>query len=329
MLPRASSPEYYGELPSLRRLEASLNKLSFPVISPRMGGPLQHYPGQLSVYILKILQFGAMLGYTGPKTLLLSKNLSSAFLLPQVMEEKIQADLRLGRIAETTPTFPLISSPLGFVPKPNGSWRKIHHLSFPEGSSVNDYIFPESAYIQYVSFENVLGMVRRAGKGCLILRRDMKDAFRIIPVAPHQRWLLAFEWAGKYYTECVLPFGLSTAPFIFNLFAEAWHWILQSYLGWELLEHYLDDNMAAIKAIKATPELLIRTAHEYKLLCAIVGIIRNDEKDACGTEVVLLGRLVNSVTQTISVPQDKLNRVILLTQKPFNKDLLPYWRHSP
>ena len=38
-------------------------------------------------------------------------------------------------------------------------------------------------------------------------------------------------------------------------FAEAFHWILVSYLGWEFLEHYLDDNMAAIKAIEATPDL--------------------------------------------------------------------------
>ena len=170
-----------------------------------------------------------MLGYNGPETLRISKNLSSAALYPQVMDEKIQVDLALGRIAETTPTTPFISSPLGFVKKPDGSWRKIHHLSFPEGSSVNDYISPEAAYIHYVSFERVLEMVLEAGPGCIIMKRDMKDAFRVIPVAPHHRWLLGFSWKGKYYTECVLPFGLSTAPFIFNLFAEAWHWILVNF----------------------------------------------------------------------------------------------------
>jgi hypothetical protein len=39
---------------------------------------------------------------------------------------------------------------------------------------------------------------------------------------------------------------LRTAPFIFNLFAEGFHWILQSYLNWEFLAHYLDDFINVI-----------------------------------------------------------------------------------
>jgi hypothetical protein len=37
-----------------------------------------------------------------------------------------------------------------------------------------------------------------------------------------------------------LPFGLRTAPRIFNLFAEALHWIFATLYGWNLT-HYLDD----------------------------------------------------------------------------------------
>ena len=35
-------------------------------------------------------------------------------------------------------------------------------------------------------------MVRKGGQSSLILKRDVKDAFRNIPLAPHIRWLLAF-----------------------------------------------------------------------------------------------------------------------------------------
>ena len=160
---------------------------------------------------------------------------------PRTLAQHFFTQMDEKRIEETTSTFPLISSPLGFVPNPDGTWRKIHHLSFPESLSVNDYISADTAYIYYVSFLNVLEMVQKAGKGCFILWRHMKDAFRMIPVAPHQRWLLAFERAGKFYKECVLLLGLRTALFIFNLLAEAFHWILVSYLRWEFLEHYLDD----------------------------------------------------------------------------------------
>lgn len=284
-----------------------------PLIPSAWEHLLQQYPGDLPVHLLNILRFGAMLGYTGPETLILSPNLPTAALHPEVMDEKIQSDLKRGRVAIASPAFPFISSPLGFVPKPDGSWRKIHHLSFPEGRSVNDFISPEAAYIQYVSFEKVLQMVLAAGPGCTLLKRDMKDAFRIIPVAPHQRWLLGFFWRGTYYTECVLPFGLATAPFIFNLFAEAWHWILQSFLGWEFLEHYLDDSMAAFRAVQATHGDIQRVSSEYKELCHVTGVIPNDQKDEHGTEITLLGRTVNSISRTVSVPKDKLERVLKLT----------------
>lgn len=55
------------------------------------------------------------------------------------------------------------------------------------------------------------------------MKRHVKDAFRNIPVAPHQQWLLGFMWKEKYYKETCLSFGTSTAPFIFNLFGKGLH----------------------------------------------------------------------------------------------------------
>ena len=37
-----------------------------------------------------------------------------------------------------------------------------------------------------------------------------------------------------------LPFGLHTAPWIFNLFTEALHWIFETLYEWNVT-HYLDD----------------------------------------------------------------------------------------
>ena len=54
----------------------------------------------------------------------------------------------------------------------------------------------------------------------------MKDAFRNVPVAPQYQWLLDFTWWKKFYKETCLSFGLATVTFIFNLFAEALHWLI-------------------------------------------------------------------------------------------------------
>ena len=84
-------------------------------------------------------------------------------------------------------------------------------------------------------------MVVIAGRDCIIIKKDIKDAFRNIPVSTINQWLLGFYWQGQYYKELCLPFGLQTAPFLFNMFAKAFHWILQSYLLIPHLQHFLDD----------------------------------------------------------------------------------------
>jgi Reverse transcriptase (RNA-dependent DNA polymerase) len=221
--------------------------------------------------------FGALTGYSGPDRYIISKNLKSASLNPTVLTEKVSADLFLRRIREVhpKPPGPFISSPLGLVPKPDNKWRTIHHLSYPPRESVNDSIDEEAAHFKYTSFEKVLSMVLKAGRHCIMLKCDMKDAFRMIPIAPQHHWLMGSTWDGKFYVEQVLSFGLRTAPLIFNLLAEAWEWIVRSYLRWHLIEHYLDDMMAAFPILQR--KQLAQFKKDYPQLCDIAGILRNND----------------------------------------------------
>ena len=47
------------------------------------------------------------------------------------------------------------------------------------------------------------------------------------------------DWCDNFYIDKCLPFGLRSAPFLFNMVADALHWILQHYFA--NLFHYLDD----------------------------------------------------------------------------------------
>jgi hypothetical protein len=98
---------------------------------------------------------------------------------------------------------------------------------------------------------------------------------------------------------------------IFNLFAEAWEWIVRSHLRWHLIEHYLDDMMAAFP--NSQRKRLVQFKRDYPQLCDITGILRNDDKDAEGTTIKFLGRMVDSTTFTVSIPKDKVDRVTSLT----------------
>ncbi|KAL5516552.1 hypothetical protein EMCRGX_G001913 [Ephydatia muelleri] len=62
----------------------------------------------------------------------------------------------------------------------------------------------------------------------------------MVPVLASEWELLGMYWRDKYYVETCLPFGLRSAPSIFDNFASALHWILEHNYGVTLL-HCLDD----------------------------------------------------------------------------------------
>eukprot|EP00731_Ephydatia_muelleri_P035407 Em0121g2a len=80
------------------------------------------------------------------------------------------------------------------------------------------------------------GNLRTSGLGVL----DLQAAFRMVPVLASEWELLGMYWRDKYYVETCLPFGLRSAPSIFDNFASALHWILEHNYGVTLL-HCLDD----------------------------------------------------------------------------------------
>lgn len=277
---------------------------------------LREYPGGLRVHLPMILRFGAELGYEGPcDAFILSENLPSALEDPKIIDKKINEDLVSGRVVRVEkPTCSFICSSLGLVPKQDGGWRRIHHLSYPKGKSVNDYIPEGAGELEYTRFRDVLKLVTQAVRHCIILKTDVKDAFRNVPVAPQHQWLLGFQWSKKFYKENCLSFGLATAPFIFNLFAEALHWLIVSFLRWVVC-HYLDDFVAIFKVRIATPERMKTKAKAYIWLTDLLGIPQNDSKDREGTEVVVFGIEVNTSTFTARLPQEKLQKAIRATAK--------------
>jgi hypothetical protein len=53
---------------------------------------------------------------------------------------------------------------------------------------------------------------------------DIKSAYRIIPVHPSDSHLLGMFWQSGFYVDLALPFGLRSAPGIFNSLADLFHW---------------------------------------------------------------------------------------------------------
>ena len=117
------------------------------------------------------------------------------------------------------------------------------HLSASPGQNINDYISKEEFSLRYASIDDATRMLSALGKGALMAKVDLKSAFRMVPVCRNDWELLGMKWREAYFVDTCLPFGLRSAPYLFNQFAEALQWILQHNYCLQWLIHYLDDYL--------------------------------------------------------------------------------------
>ena len=156
-------------------------------------------------------------------------------------------------------------SPLGLVPKlQSNKWRFIVNLSAPAGASVNDGICSECCSLSYASIDEAVAIIQRLGRGAELVKMDLKDAYRVVPVHPQDHQLLGMQWDGGVYVDRSLPFGLRSAPLIFTAFADLVAWAIYRH-GVRCLLHYLDHFLffGAVGTPKAL--LLLRRLQECLL----------------------------------------------------------------
>jgi len=94
----------------------------------------------------------------------------------------------------------------------------IHHMSFHNGSSVNNSIPPEHTSVKYATIEDAIRLVKQNGKGCFLAKTDIKNAFRIIPIQSANYPLMGMKWDGLYYHDLCMPMGCSSSCKPFETF---------------------------------------------------------------------------------------------------------------
>ena len=202
----------------------------------------------------------------------------------------------------------------GLIPKghDSGKFRLITDLSFPHGASVNEGICPDLVSLSYIAVDDVAEIVQRLGKGSLLAKMDIEAAYRLIPVHPQDRVLQGMEWEGKIYVDPCLPFGLRSAPKIFNSVADALCWCLQQ-AGIRFVLHYLDDY------IIMSPPNSSECARAVEILgqtCAQLGVpMAANKSEGPVTSLVFLGIVMDTVAGELRLPDDKLQRLRYLLQR--------------
>ena len=136
-------------------------------------------------------------------------------------------------------------------------------------------------------------------------KTDIQSAFRIIPVHPGDWELLGMSWKGRYYFDKALPFGLRSAPFLFNQLADALEWLVRQHLNIPSIIHILDDFFI----VQPAPSSLCATA-----LCRVLTLFEElniplaPQKTFRPTQVLeFMGITLDSVNMQARLPEDKLS----------------------
>ena len=301
-------------------LSPALTVVQTVLVAPAWATALQTHQDRAFVrYIIDGLSNGFRIGFNRTTHLQsASSNMGSVQLHPHIITDYIHKELSRGRMLGPFP--PSFSAPelhinhFGVIPKGHntGKWRLITDLSFPPARSVNDGIDPELCSLSYTTVDRAAEIAARLGRGALLAKVDIESAFRLIPVHPHDRPLLAVRWQDQIFVDPMLPFGLRSVPKIFNAVADALHWILHSQ-GIEHLLHYLDDFIMI--APPGSPRCQ-RNLDTLLRVCTELGVpIASHKTVGPSTCLVFLGIEMDTSVGELRLPNDKLQRLHTLLQQ--------------
>ena len=288
---------------------------------------LRDYPDAV---VCDFLEFGWPIGFDyGTCGLMPSndfRNHSGALDFPSAVDNYLSSEIKLGSVCGPYARNPFSGdvalSPLNSVPKPDSDERRfILDLSWPSSSSVNDgiskhFYLGEPVTLRYPTVDDIADRIVRLGTGCLLFKRDLKRAYRQLPVDPFDYPLLGYSWRDNLYFDVRLPMGLRSAAMACQRVTNAVCFML-SQVGCQVLS-YLDDFMGISPPSTALEHFVLSGT-----LLRDLGLQESPHK-ACSpsTQMTCLGVLFDTVNFTMSVTPDRLREL--------QEELLPQWlrKHS-
>lgn len=193
----------------------------------------------------------------------------------------------------------------------------ICNLSAPQGQSVNDFINPEQCSVQYTSFDDTTAIISKLGRGALLGKKDIANAFRLLPICPEDFPLLGFHFKDNFYIDKCLPFGYSIACASFEKKFTSLHWIIQTSANVDTMVHYLDDFLFAGPANNNT---CLHLMNSFDQVCQQLGVpISHEKSEGPTTSITFLGLGIDTIGQSIFVPPDKVKALEVLLSSSISK----------
>ena len=214
------------------------------------------------------------------------------------MQTEIQSMLDKQAIVETESRAHGFYSQMFLVPKKDGKQRPVINLKRLNQSVKTEHFKMEGIHM--------LKDLLRAGEW--MAKIDLKDAYFMIPMGQEDRDFLKFQWKEKTYQFTCLPFGLSSAPWVFTKTTRPVVATLRE-LGLRLVI-YIDDIL-----IMAETESLMKD--HIVAVIYLLGFVINHPKSVLTPtqEIEFLGFTVNSTKMELKLPGEKIKKIWAETGK--------------
>ena len=279
-----------------------------------------NYPKDKTQFLCNSFKHGFDIGYRGPQNVKRKAPNLKLFIGTEIdLWNKVMKEVKEKRYAgpfEKIPFENYIQSPIGLVPKDNGTkTRLIFHLSYPKNTekSLNANTPKELTTVSYPDFDKAVELcikcITKAGF-CAVGKSDMTSAFRHLGIA--KKWWKYLVMKAKspldkktyYFVDKCLPFGASISCSHFQAFSDAIAHIVKVLTGEENI-NYLDDFFfAAICKLICNNQL-----SEFLDVCQKVNFPVSMEKTFWATDqLVFLGLLIDTTRRIVSIPLQKIDK---------------------
>ena len=143
------------------------------------------------------------------------------------------------------------------------------------------------------------------GPACFLAKTDIKSAFRIIPVHPHDYPSLEIKWADNYHFDRCLPMGCSSSCAIFEASSTSLEWLPLYKFKASAVLHILDDFLFVASLLEKCHTDLAN----FLRLCDYLGVPFAHEKTVePRTTIEFAGITIDSISQEARLPPDKLQK---------------------
>ena len=242
------------------------------------------------------------------------KNLLSAMSQPESVNSLIDTEIQKGYLCGPFHNIPYEHfriNPIGVAEgKYSRKKRLIVDLSAPHDDelnpSLNELIDKEEFSLSYVKIDDAVDIIKKLGQGAWLIKTDITDAFKIIPVSPHLWPYQGIKWNNKYYFFKQLVFGSRSSPKIFDNISQAVCWIATNNYCIKNILHLLDDFLV----IEPQSADAVQTKDTLLAIFDSLGIPLSAKKTVGPCKVIeYLGIFLDSELMEARLPLEKVNRI--------------------